>query len=100
MAEEARHRAVELRFELLADEVDELKSRIRELEMRLADALAAPPEDEVFAGAESSSPAPAPVAAAYAPVAHAVASYAAPAAVAYVVESAGAEEEQPRSEEL
>lgn len=53
MAEEARHRAVELRFELLADEVDELKSRIRELELRLADALAAPPEDDVFAVAET-----------------------------------------------
>ncbi len=59
MAEEARHRAVELRFELLADEVDELKGRIRELETRLADALAAPPEDDVFAPAPEPAPIPA-----------------------------------------
>ena len=39
-AEESYHRRTELRFELLADEVDELKLRIRELELRLADALA------------------------------------------------------------
>ncbi len=44
-AEEARHRAVELRFTLIADEVDELKGRVRELELRLADALAAPGDD-------------------------------------------------------
>ena len=56
LAEEARHRAVELRFELLADEVDELKSRIRELELRLADALAAPPENEAFAVAGAAEP--------------------------------------------
>jgi hypothetical protein len=51
LAEEARHRAVELRFELLADELDEFKSRLHEVENRLAVALAAPPENKVFASA-------------------------------------------------
>lgn len=44
-AEESRQRSVELRFELLADEIDELKLRINELEHRLADLLVAPAED-------------------------------------------------------
>ena len=41
-AEESRQRNVELRFELMADEVDELKARVHELELRLAEVLASP----------------------------------------------------------
>lgn len=61
-AEESRQRSVELRFELMADEVDELKARINELEHRLADLLAAPEEDLPVAVT-----APAPVAPTVAP---------------------------------
>ena len=63
MAEEARQRGVEMRFELLADELDEMKARVRELESRLAEALAAPDYDDRFA-APVAVPAPAYAAAA------------------------------------
>lgn len=59
-AAESQQRATELRFALLSDEVDELKARIEELEVRLAYLLVAPPEE---------APAPAPEY--FAPVAHA-----------------------------
>ncbi len=95
LAEEARHRAVELRFELLADEVDELKGRIRELELRLADALAAPPEADAFGAAELE-----PVAFVAAPALAATMAVSAPAAVAETEEAEEVGTAAPRSEEL
>lgn len=47
-AQEAQARSIALRFELLADELDETKARVHELEIRLAEALAAPDSEEVL----------------------------------------------------